>query len=397
MAQPTVLCHGLLILESFSVIAELLVFPDIRCSIGGAAGMSYYNPAFELAFCLFWCHFLMGSLFNHKSSIFYHRIIGTNSSYFIAVYTWTCFSTVNCTPLPVGHFVDVDLDRCQVFTVSSFVLLSLMQFHRVFRFVVRNLLAVWIWICFRTVSCTHFPVDHFIDVDLSRCFFLMVISFVLHAFLRVWRRPPAESVGNFLQYNAIASMKDFILQRMQFGRVFSVPEQFGRYGVITVVSSGIVLGMLSCRVFLQWIFANPQLGSVCVPWILTRFEISTIANHHMVGYESGNCRGLAFLLCGVGFSWIDGQLILSVTRNFGITLQSKVGNLRQTFQEFSSTALSGVSPFYREVGKVFHPVPRHAKSTTMVHLLADLALDILRHGAVGRWSRLGALFHGQCK
>ena len=305
--------------------------------------MSSYNPAFELAFCLFWCHFLVGSLFNHNLSILYNRIIGTNSSYFIAVCTWTCFSTVDCTPLPAGHFVDVDLDRSLLFSVSSFILRSLMQLYRDFRFIVRNLIAVWIWTCLRIVSCTHLSVGHFMDVDLNRCLFPMVISFVLQAFARVCRGPPAAS--------------KFILQRMQFDRVFTLFEQFGRYGVITVVSSGIALGMQSCQVFLQWSFANLQIGTECVPRLLSRFEISTIANHHMVGYESGKFRCLAFLLCGMGFSWIGGQLLLSVTRNFCVTLQSKVGNLRQTFHEFSSTAPSGVSPFYRGVGKVFHPAP----------------------------------------
>ena len=236
--------HGLFILESFSVAVELVLFYDIRFSTGGTAGMSFCNLAFVSAFYPFLYHLLVGSLFNYNSSILDNRII---------------------------------------------------------RLKVRSLIAVWIWTCLCIVNCTQFPVGHFMDVDLNRCLFSMVISFVLQAFVRVCRELQTASVENFLHCSAIASMKGFIVQIMQFGHVFTLLEQFGHYGVIISVNGCIAQGMQSCYVFLPWSLASPQLGTECVPWLLTRSKILTIANHHMVGYESREFRCLAFLLCGIGF------------------------------------------------------------------------------------------------
>ena len=318
--------------------------------------MSSYNPALEWAFCSFWCHLLVGSLLKHNFPSLYNRIVGTISSYPIVVYTRTCFCSVNCTPLPASIREDVDLDRCPVFPVSSFVLLSLMQFYRVFRCMVRNLIAVWIWIGFCIVSYDHFPVGHFMDVDLNGCL-LLVISVVPQALARVSRGPPAVSVGKFLQYNAVASMKVFIFRGMQFGSVLILPEQLGRCGVITVVSNGIALGLQLCQLVLQWSFANPKLGTVCVPRPLTHFEVPIVAGHNIAGRESGNFRCPAFLLHGTGFSQMGRRLFLSASRNLGITLQSEVRNLRQTFHKFSSAAISGVFTFYSRVDKVLHHAP----------------------------------------
>ena len=287
----------------------------------------------------------------------YNQIIGIKSSYFIAVYACTCFGMVNYTPLPAGHFVDVDLYRCLGFSVISCVLLSLMQFYRIFRFMGRNLIAVRVLICFIIVSCIQLPVCHYMYVDLSRRLFLLVSPFELQAFVRVCRGPSAESVRNFLQCNSIASKKDFIFRTIQFGCVFMSPEKFGRFGIVAVVSSGIALGMQSCRIFFQRSFDNPHLGTECVLCLLTHLEISTVTNHYMVGSETGDFGCLAFLLCGTGFSWIGEQFFLLVARNLDIAFRSKVGNLRQTFRRFSSAASSGVSLYYREVGKVFHHAP----------------------------------------
>ena len=114
-------------------------------------------------------------------------------------------------------------------------------------------------------------------------------------------------------------------------------------------------------IVLQWSFANPKLGTVCVPRPLTHFEVPIIAGRNIAGRESGNFRCPVFLLHGTGFRQVGRRLFLSASRNLGITLQSEVRNLRQTFHKFSSAATSGVFTFYSRVDKVLHHAPGFGK------------------------------------
>ena len=323
MAQPTArrngIAMGYLFWNHFPAFAELFLFSDIRFSTGGAAGMSFCNLAFEVTFCPFLYHFLVGSLFNYNLSILDNWIIGPNVRSFIAVWIWACLCIENCNSFPAGHFMVGSLFNYNISILDNCILGPN----------VRGLIAVWIWTCLCIENGTPFPAGHFMEVNINRCLFLTVSSFILQAFMQVYREFQTALVEQFLHCGVIASVRSRIAQGMQFGYVF-----------------------------LSWSHARQQLGTECAPWLPTCSRFLAIVNLHMSGYESRAIRCSAFWLHGLGFRLKGRQLSRSVAEKFWgtfghIALQS--WKFSADLHNFSGITFPVLVSFYRAVGKVFYP------------------------------------------
>ena len=233
----------------------------------------------------------------------------------------------------------------------------------------------WIWTCFCMAICTPLTAGHFMEVNLKQYLFWAVSFLFLQAFLQVCREFQRALVGQTLHY-----------------------------WFITSVNGRIVHAMQSSNVFPSWSQARQQLETRCTTWRPTYSRILSILSLHRSSYEWRAIGCSVLWLSGLGFSLKGRRLSRSVSEKLWVILRCKFGKISADVAEFFRQPFPYLVCIRQIGGQIFLPglwflqvLPLRTETIGMVRLLTMLAHFILRHSSVSGWSRLGVLFHRQCK